>query len=189
MFGNFTKTGYIFQLWLNSNNNGHYTWITICVSLRMLCVNRLTLIGAKNASIKCCTDKWKHFMPLHIFYATSWKFAGSIPYEVTGFFNWPNPSSRTMALGSTQPLTKMSTRNPPVGKWRPALEADLNAICEPIVEKILEPRRLTTLWASTASYKNSCTFFFFGTFSLRLTVLRQLNNRKEHARTATHFTT
>jgi hypothetical protein len=27
------------------------------------------------------------------------------------FFNWPNPSSRTMALGSTQPLTEMNTRN------------------------------------------------------------------------------
>jgi hypothetical protein len=28
-----------------------------------------------------------------------------------GFFDLPNPSSRTMALGSTQPLTEMSTRN------------------------------------------------------------------------------
>jgi hypothetical protein len=27
------------------------------------------------------------------------------------FFNLPYPSSRTMALGSTQPLTEMSTRN------------------------------------------------------------------------------
>jgi hypothetical protein len=27
----------------------------------------------------------------------------------------PNPSSRTMALGSSQPLTEMSTRNLPVG--------------------------------------------------------------------------
>jgi hypothetical protein len=26
-------------------------------------------------------------------------------------FNYPNPSSRTMALGSTHPLTEMSTRN------------------------------------------------------------------------------
>jgi hypothetical protein len=26
------------------------------------------------------------------------------------FFHWPNPSSRTVALGSTQPLTEMSTR-------------------------------------------------------------------------------
>jgi hypothetical protein len=36
-------------------------------------------------------------------YATSRKVAGSIPDEVIGFFNLPNPSSRTMAQGSTQP--------------------------------------------------------------------------------------
>jgi hypothetical protein len=40
------------------------------------------------------------------------KVAGSSPAEVD-FFNWPNPSSRTMALGSTQPLTVLSTRNLP----------------------------------------------------------------------------
>jgi hypothetical protein len=33
-----------------------------------------------------------------------------VPDEVN-FFNLPNSSSRTMALGSTQPLTEMSTRN------------------------------------------------------------------------------
>jgi hypothetical protein len=39
-----------------------------------------------------------------------------------------------MALGWTQPLTEMSTRNLPEGKARPALRADnLTAICEPIV--------------------------------------------------------
>jgi hypothetical protein len=38
-----------------------------------------------------------------------------------------------MALGSTQPLTEMSTRDPPGGKGRPARKADLTAICEPIV--------------------------------------------------------
>jgi hypothetical protein len=43
-------------------------------------------------------------------YATSRKVAGSRLDEVD-FFNLPNPSSRTMALGSTQPLTEMSTRN------------------------------------------------------------------------------
>jgi hypothetical protein len=37
-------------------------------------------------------------------YTTSRKVAGSIP-NVTGFFSWPNPSGRTMALGSTGPLT------------------------------------------------------------------------------------
>jgi hypothetical protein len=66
--------------------------------------------------------------------ATSRKVAGSIPDEVTRFFNWPNTSSRTMALGLTQPLTEMSTRNLPGGKGRPARRADnLTAICEPIV--------------------------------------------------------
>jgi hypothetical protein len=45
---------------------------------------------------------------------------GSIPDEVIGFFNGPNPSSRTMALGLTQPLADMSTTNLPGGKGRPA---------------------------------------------------------------------
>jgi hypothetical protein len=34
----------------------------------------------------------------------------SIPGGVTGFFSDIFPSDRTMALGSTQPLVKMSTR-------------------------------------------------------------------------------
>jgi hypothetical protein len=51
----------------------------------------------------------------HQDYATSRKVAGSIPDEIIGFFNCPNPSRRTMALGSTQPLTEMSTRNLPWG--------------------------------------------------------------------------
>jgi hypothetical protein len=47
-------------------------------------------------------------------------------------FNLPNPSSRTMALGSTQPLTEMSTRKFPGGEKRPAGRADnLAAIYEP----------------------------------------------------------
>ena len=41
--------------------------------------------------------------------ATSQKVAG--PDGVIGIFHWHNPSGRTMALGSTQPLTEMSTRN------------------------------------------------------------------------------
>jgi hypothetical protein len=36
-------------------------------------------------------------------YATSGKVVDSIPDEVTGFYNWPNPPSRTIVLGSTQP--------------------------------------------------------------------------------------
>jgi hypothetical protein len=72
--------------------------------------------------------------------------ASSIPDEVTGFFNRPNPSGHTMALGSTHHLTEISTRNLPGGKRRPGRKADnLTVICEPIVYKMWEPRRLTIL--------------------------------------------
>jgi hypothetical protein len=51
-----------------------------------------------------------------------------------------------LPLGWTQPLTEMSTKNLPVGKERPVCKVDiLTAICEPIVKKMWEPRRLTTL--------------------------------------------
>jgi hypothetical protein len=60
--------------------------------------------------------------------------AGSIPDEVNGFFNLLNHPVRTLALVSTQPLTKMSTRNLPLGKSQTARKADnLTAICELIV--------------------------------------------------------
>jgi hypothetical protein len=73
-------------------------------------------------------------------YATCRKVAGSIPVDAIWFFNWPDPSSRTMALGSTRPLTEMSTKNILGGNGRPARKADnLTAIREP-----------TTLWAFMA---------------------------------------
>jgi hypothetical protein len=43
------------------------------------------------------------------------------------------PDEPSMALGSTQPLREMSSRNLPGGKGQPACKADnLIAICEPI---------------------------------------------------------
>jgi hypothetical protein len=36
--------------------------------------------------------------------------------KVAGIFRWNNPSDRTMTLGSTQPLTEMSTRSLTGGK-------------------------------------------------------------------------
>jgi hypothetical protein len=69
------------------------------------------LLGARDSVVGRCT------------YVTSRKDEGSNP-DVIGFFNLPNPSSRTMALGSTRPLTEMNTRNLPGGKGRPAHKAD-----------------------------------------------------------------
>ena len=39
------------------------------------------------------------------------KVAGSIPDGVIGIFDWHNPSGRTVAVGLTQPLIEMRTRN------------------------------------------------------------------------------
>jgi hypothetical protein len=82
----------------------------------------------------------------------------SIPDVVIAFFNWPNLCSCAMALGSTQRLTEMSTRNLLEGKGRLARKADLTAICEPTVQKMWKPRRLTTLWAFKTCYRDSFTF-------------------------------
>jgi hypothetical protein len=78
------------------------------------------------------------------------------------FFNLSNPSSRIMALGSTQPLTKMSTRNLPGGvKGRlPARKANnLTAICAKYL-KMWESQPLANLRASTA-----CTVIVTFTFT------------------------
>jgi hypothetical protein len=37
---------------------------------------------------------------------------------------------------------------------------NLTAICEPIVQIMWEPQRLTTLWASMACYRDSFTFAY-----------------------------
>jgi hypothetical protein len=94
-------------------------------------------------------------------YATGRMVTGSNPDDVIGIFNWPNPSSRTMALGSTQPLTEISTRILSGCKGRLARKADnLTAIYESIVQKMWESRRLTNLWAFTACYRDSFIFFY-----------------------------
>jgi hypothetical protein len=112
----------------------------------------------------------------------AWKLRDPFPMRSLDFFNWPNPSSRTMALGSTQPPTWMNTRNLPGGKGRPERKVDnLTAMCEPIVQKMWEPRRLTTIWDSTACYRDSLHYIFFNRMLMRslgcsVCVLRLLFN-------------
>jgi hypothetical protein len=83
-----------------------------------------------------------------------------------------------MSLWSIQLLREMITRKLPGVKERPERKADnLTAICESIVWKMWDPRRLTTRWASTACYRNSFTnthipsFFVDGTVITILTLL------------------
>jgi hypothetical protein len=56
------------------------------------------------------------------------------PIKSLIFFHWPNTSSRTMALGSTQPPNSNEYQEPSLDKERPDRKADnLTIICEPIV--------------------------------------------------------
>jgi hypothetical protein len=93
-----------------------------------------------------------------------------------------------MVLGSTQPLTEMSTRKLLGVKGdRPVRTADsLTAVCEPIVYIMWDPQRLTTLWASMAWYRDSFTFTSQKTLcndnviSLRLGYIAQNDRINEH---------
>jgi hypothetical protein len=72
---------------------------------------------------------------------------GSIPGGVTGLFSDISPSDRTVALGLTQPLVKMSTRNIPGGKGGRCVRLTSppsRAECH----EIWEPKPPGTLWAS-----------------------------------------
>ena len=93
-------------------------------------------------------------------YATSRKVAGSIPDGVIGMFHLHNPSGRTMVLGSTQPLTQMSTRNISWGKGGRCVRLTLPPSCADC-HAIWEPQHLGTLRASPSLYKNDFTFTFY----------------------------
>jgi hypothetical protein len=118
----------------------------------------LTLASMFTPAVGPRRDPWPYFYSRLRHYATSRKVAGSIPDEVNGFFSHPKLSSPTMTLGSTHPLTEMSISYLPGSKGQPAHKADnLTSICEPIVYKMWETRRLKSLRGCTASYRDSVT--------------------------------
>jgi len=86
---------------------------------------------------------------------------GSIPGGVTGFFSDIFPSDRTMALGSTQPLVKMSTRNIPGGKGGRCVRLTTSPPSRVEYHEILEPKPPGTLWATPGLWRDSFTFTYF----------------------------
>jgi hypothetical protein len=92
-------------------------------------------------------------------YAKSEKFAGSIPDQVTGFFSRPNPSSCTLVLGVDSASNRNEYQESESKGWPARKANNLIAICEPIVHKMWDPRRLKTLWAPTAFYRDSFSLF------------------------------
>jgi len=65
----------------------------------------LTLVIGEQSLNMMCSHGWRSWLR-HC--TTGRKVAGSVPDGVFGIF----PSGRAVALGSTQPLTEMSTRRP-----------------------------------------------------------------------------
>jgi hypothetical protein len=113
---------------------------------------------------------WLEYQHIHILlnvlytntrYTVPW---GTILQAERSWFQFPmsldfssdlNPSSQITTQRSTQPLTEMGTRNLPGVKGRPAPKADnVTPTCELTVLKMWEPRRLTTLWAFMACYRD-----------------------------------
>ena len=90
----------------------------------MYCINEIIAITCNsfqnNFHYKLHTwGTWRHGWLRHC--ATSRNVTGLIPDGVIGIFQRHNPSGRTMALGLTQPLTEMSTRNISCGVKAPGV--------------------------------------------------------------------
>jgi hypothetical protein len=73
--------------------------ICACCLVMSICSNTALMVHAVSQLVEALS--------------TSRKVADSIPDQMIGFFNLPNPSSRIMALKFAQTLTEMSTRNFP----------------------------------------------------------------------------
>jgi hypothetical protein len=108
---------YVFHTWVEFLHTGHFSRLLYYLihgshaflwgSQFLVCYRMLWLLLGFDST------RWRSWLR-HC--ATSRKVAGSIPDCVTGIFHWHNTSGRSMALGLTQPLTEMSTRNNSWGK-------------------------------------------------------------------------
>ena len=88
--------------------------------------------------------------------ATSQKVAGSIP---DGIFHWHNPFGRSMALGSTQPLTILSTMNSSWGgKGRRCVGFKTLPLSCANCHEIWETQPPGTLGACSGLYRDCFTF-------------------------------
>jgi hypothetical protein len=107
---------------------------------------------------QCCKI---NFHLLYLRCATSPTVPGSIPGGVTGFFSDISPSDRSMALGSTQSLVKMSTRNTPGGKSGRFVRLTTSPPSRAECHEIREPKLPGTLWATPGLLRDSVTFYLY----------------------------
>jgi hypothetical protein len=137
-----------------SNQISTFHTISHCVRVRACVLVRVTHVDivfpSKPSSYK------RH-------YATSRKVASSIPDEVIGFFSlYLNLAAALLPWDWFSLWQKWVPGIFLAGKaWPPRKRDNLTAICEPVVQKMWDPWRLTTLLASTACYRGSFIFYLY----------------------------
>jgi hypothetical protein len=104
---------------------------------------------------------------------------GSIPGGVTGFFRDISPSDRSMALGSTQPLVKMSTRNISGGKGGRCVRLTTSPPSRAECHEIWEPKTPGTLWATPRLLRDSFTFTFTYCYDAVAQLVEALRHKPE----------
>jgi hypothetical protein len=87
---------------------------------------------------------------------------------VSLYFSLTFISDRTMALGSTQPLVKMSTRNIPRGKGGRCVRLTTSLLSCAECHEIWEPKPPGTLWATPGLLRDSFTLLISVTGSVNL---------------------
>jgi hypothetical protein len=107
-----------------------YLILRLCFcDARLLCWNKtwsyiLDIINAtlSRLFLVLMVDRGTRWLSWLRYCVRSRKFADSIPEGVIGNFHWHSPYGRRMAIGSTQPLTELSTRSISWGKGGRCLE-------------------------------------------------------------------
>jgi hypothetical protein len=101
-------TPYLYLTWML---NGIWKYLLIRFKNKKLLQKSKNWESYRNSSGGYSVVWWQAVAQWLRHCATNQKVVGSIPDGVIGIFHWHNPSHCTVALGSTQPPTEMSTRN------------------------------------------------------------------------------
>jgi hypothetical protein len=106
----------------------------------------------------------------------NWNVVGSFPDGVFKIFHWHNHSGRNMALGSTRPLTEMSTRNISWGKGGRCMEL---TILLPSCADCLENLEASNSWSPKDLSRSVQGLLYFTLFIFSAQVWRWLYEKAE----------
>jgi hypothetical protein len=105
------------------NNNNNKCSLPLIMWVQISLYKGNTLLSENGC---CCFS----ILSYNFNYLVIWGAKFCLNKDLEASMNWPNPFSHTMALGSTQPLTEMSTRNliGVKGSWHMRLTTSLPSV-------------------------------------------------------------